>query len=394
MLWTPRQQLLRHAVLHRRPGPRVFNFLDSGLHVPGVDVVRVTGKWDYIDASGVLGEVLPMTWPFTYGRDGTGMGRPIELSKTPKNNRSFPGANATDDITATDLTVTKVADDTHAYANISGHDTVWRVVNSSGSEKYVIFDGATGDTDRHSARVEAKVAAGAPSMSLTGTSAPGDSTSLNTSGDWEENTLLDVLPGNADNQLQIVVPDGASVDLIGIDFEEGRGMTSYVPSDGAPGTRDADYLSMPYLDLLSLYKEMTCLMEFQFTEILSSQTITWFGSNDTSNRFTFALGGAKFLVQHRTSGAVTNLLMTPGTNVHRMAGGFRDGVTVRGKRDGLATDYASSIAGKNPMPVWSVPARLGGIVASNPDARRVFVRRMELHPYLMTHRQMDAWVNG
>lgn len=213
-------------------------FLFDTLTVPNHVTFTRSSVKNVRGADGVYQQIAANVAPLDFYDLVGGRGWLIEGARTNRITQSNPGAAATTGVTATDLTVSKATDTDSSFQDIAGE--IWSISNSAGGDRYFLWNGTTGGTTKSAGFVRAKVTAGAPSITIAGTGAPATSIALDTSGDWADNTIS-FTPGNADNQLQITVPDGATLQIAHAQMEHAADQpSSPILTSGSIVTRAAD----------------------------------------------------------------------------------------------------------------------------------------------------------
>jgi len=303
-------------------------------------------------------------------RAGSSEGLLIEGAGT---NKCYNTINpqATTGWSVTGGTHTVVDDSASLGANLrEAGPNVHQFANSDGVDRYIYGGAATGNTNKHSASVFARLTAGAGAeLGVRDASGGGFTKWADISDSYALTKIANQTPGDTDEQFCIKVPDGCTIRFILPQIEESTICTSPIPNvaTAATATRAADVL-----DTTITPRDAEGAIEAGLTPY------QWSGTEPGADaQIVTRDGGAASLIRYESSGSgsyasedgtnTANPAVAPADGTRRLArvrwGNAGLSLDVAGTRDSQSYDGALAASGV---------VRLGAGVPVYLDSMRIY----------------------
>lgn len=171
----------------------------------------------YRDSAGKIRQALANEVRVDHAINGRRKGVIFECARTRRNHYPYPASGAvTDHFTANtgDITVVTNADNPISD-DFTNNDQVWRITNSSGSDRTYPLAGTVGNTNPHNIRIWHKIISGTGHAiaQIGGQHSPWTEELFLNSRVGVEQTSLNITPSASTDQLEIVVPDGMTIEI-------------------------------------------------------------------------------------------------------------------------------------------------------------------------------------
>lgn len=238
----------------------------------------------YYDAGGFLASAAINTPRFGYDYlSHEKLGLVMEEAVTAKNTYARPSAGTTSNhFSSVPGILSIVTDSNNPAKNLSAGVSVWKLDNSAGgSSSTISFAGTTGNTNKHSLQIWAKVISGSGGSIDLG----GSGTANLIAAAWTYVESANVTPPNSSAQMRITVAAGATILFTCANLQENIFNTHPIDTAGSSASRTAEKLVVTLGSWFSATKGAFVLDHIQVgTARRAAQATLYLGAGNNNDR--------------------------------------------------------------------------------------------------------------